>query len=314
MKAHTDPRQSQGWGKYMQSINWQVLSIKGRQIFIRKVPFLGFSVIKIQRPKNPLPFTEIDLIAKKHRALFVNLEPHFDQHNEIVLKKHGFNLSNMILSHTSTILIDLTQSEKQIWGSLSENARRNIKKVQSAECRVQSVYMKDQKDDTEFKKFFELLKNLSQYRKFYIPKYPEFLNKMLAFKTTSVLLFAYPSTNHMPATRKPDNLTPIAAIWLAGYDDIIFYVQTGITNQGYKSLANYLLVWEGLKLAKKLGYKTWDFEGIFDPRFPKEREKWQGFSEFKQRFHGQIIHYPPSYIKIYNPFFQVIYWLSKILP
>ena len=299
-----DPRQSKQWGYFMSQIDWKIEFIKNRQIFIRRLPLFPYSVIKFQRPKNPLPLKEIDKIAQKHQALFVNIDPHFEGFDEADLKKHGFMKSNMILSHTSTVLLDLTQTRIGLWKSFSENARRNIKKGQSSKIKIKKVFLKSQPDDTEFRKFYQLLKTLTKMKKFYIPGYDEFYKKMTAFKESSVLFFAYEASTS----------EPIATVWMAGYQATAFYVQTGITQTGYEKLANYQIVWELLKEAKTLGYKQFDFEGIYDPRYPKERSKWQGFSEFKKRFHGTIIEYPPSYIKIYNPFFKIIYLLSKILP
>jgi lipid II:glycine glycyltransferase (peptidoglycan interpeptide bridge formation enzyme) len=300
----TDPRQSKEWGRFMESIGWQTKNLKGRQIFIRKIPYLSHSVIKFQRPQNPLPLKELDKLAKKHKALFINIDPHFENFDEESFKKGGFKKSNMLLAHSSTVVLDLTQSQNTLWKSFSENARRNIIKSQKAKVKIQKVVLKDKKDDQDFQRFYQLLKSLTKIRKFYIPGYDEFFKKMTAYKKSSILFFAH----------EPGNNDPIATVWMAGYNDTAFYVQTGITKKGYELLANYLIVWEIIKTAKSLRYKNFDFEGIYDPRYPKERAKWQGFSEFKKRFHGQVIEYPPSYIKIYNPFFKFIYLISKIMP
>src|SRR5260370_39271191 len=112
---------------------------------------------------------------------------------------------------------------------------------------------------------------------------------MNAFKDTSILLFAY----------EKGGSDPIGAIWMAYYDNVISYFQTGITEKGYNLLANYLLVWEGLKLAKKLKLDVFDFETVYDPRYAKDHVRWKGYTEFKKRFHGTVVEYPPSWIKLY---------------
>lgn len=117
---------------------------------------------------------------------------------------------------------------------------------------------------------------------------------MKAFENNSVLIFAYFEKK------------PIAVVWLGYFDKVITYLQTGIAPEGYKSLANYLLVWEGIKWAKKKGIKVFDFESIYDARNPHENKRWIGFSEFKKRFHGEIVNYPSSYVKYYNLFFKLI--------
>lgn len=309
-----DIRQSKQWGIYLSAINWKVEKIGRNQAFIRKLPFLKYSIIKIQHPQNPLSFLQIDQLSKKYHALFVILEPESKGFNEQVFLKNKFQKSKSSLTHTNTIYIDIKKSEKEIFSSFSENARRNIKKSQNNNLEIKIINLKTEKNDFEFKKFYSLLSNLTHLKKFYVPGYSEFYKKMLAFKNSSYILFAYPNViaiRQLPEKQSPQ---PIAAIWLGILEDRAVYMNTGITKEGYETLANYLLVWESIKLAKKKKLPLFDFEGIYDPRFPKERRSWKNFSEFKKRFHGSIIEYPCSYIKIYNPVYKFLYLCSKILP
>lgn len=299
-----DLRQSDIWGNYLSQIGWQTKKIDGRQILIRKVPLLPYSLIKIQRPTNPLPFIKIDRLAKEYRALFVIIEPEIDGYDETDFTQHGFEESSLFLLHTATIRLDLTQPLDSLWSRFSENARRNIKKAQLKNIKIKTVFLDNKNQYKNFSKFLELLKNLTRIKNFYVPTEDEYYKKLSAFKSTSVLLFTYQQTTSQP----------IAAVWLGFFDQTLYYMQTGITEEGYLSFSNYLLVWEALKLGKKEKLKIFDFEGIYDPRFPKERRSWEKFSEFKKRFHGQIIEFPPPWIKCYNPLFKLIYLCSKILP
>lgn len=160
--------------------------------------------------------------------------------------------------------------------------------------------MKNKQSWKYFDDFYDLLKNLTKMKKFYVPSREEYFKKMTAFKETSVLLFAY------------EKRKPVAVVWYAYFGDVLAYFQTGITEQGYERLANYLLVWEGLKLGKKLGLSAFDFESIYDTRFPKNVPKHRGYSEFKQRFHGDIILYPQPWIKTYNFLGVLLYRLSTM--
>ncbi|MDO8638056.1 MAG: peptidoglycan bridge formation glycyltransferase FemA/FemB family protein [Candidatus Daviesbacteria bacterium] len=297
-----DIRQSRQWGDYLSSIGWKVEKINRTQVFIKSLPFLKSSIIKIQHPKNPLSFLKIDQLAKKHKALFVILEPESKGFNEQEFKKNGFKKNKTSLTHTNTIYIDIKKTEKEIFSNFSENTRRNIKKAQNNNLEIKIINLKEEKNDTEFKKFYSLLANLTHLKKFYVPGCAEYYKKMVAFKNNSYLFFAI----------KEDK--PIAAVWLGILGDRAVYMNTGITKKGYETLANYLLVWECIKFAKNKKLPLFDFEGIYDPRFPRERKSWKNFSEFKKRFHGTIIEYPCSYIKVYNPIYKLIFLCSKILP
>ncbi len=90
-------------------------------------------------------------------------------------------------------------------------------------------------------------------------------------------------------------------------------MQTGITPTGYQTNANYLLVWEGLNWAKRNRFKVWDFDAIYDQRYPKLHKSWKKFTEFKSRFHGKKIEYPPPQIKFYSLIFKLFYLCETIL-
>ncbi|OGE70741.1 hypothetical protein A2617_03120 [Candidatus Daviesbacteria bacterium RIFOXYD1_FULL_41_10] len=295
-----DIRQSAQWGEYLTQIGWKIEKVGSTQIFIRKVPFLPFSFIKIQHPKNPLPFRQIDRIARENRGLFVLIEPDGEGFELSKMSLNGFQKSHMSLTHTSTIYIDITKTQEKIFNSFSENARRNIKKAQKNNLQIKTISLKKEKDDSEFRKFYRLLSNLTHLKKFFVPGYSEFYKKMLAFKNKSAVLFAY------------SNDIPVAAVWLGFLDDRAVYMNTGITRGGYDLLANYLLVWESILLAKKNKLPIFDFEGIYDPKFPMWRKSWKNFSEFKKRFHGTAVEYPAPYIKYYSKIYQIFDLCSRI--
>lgn len=297
-----DPRQAPQWGEYLKKIGWQVEWVGKSQVFIRQLPLINASVIKIQRPIGPIPFAKIDRIAHQYQALCTVLEPHLLGFHQTAFLKYDYQPSKLRFAHTATIKIDLTQTQAQLWRSFSDNARRNINKAQGNQLRIETIFLKKEFDDQRFRLFYQLLKAMAKQKKFFITSYDDFASKMTAFKDSSILLSAYHGRSQ----------EPLAMLWLAYFNQVVFYVHPAITPVGYKLLANYLLVWEGLKLAKKLNLKVFDFESIYDPRFPKDHPQWQGYTEFKKRWHGTIIEYPPAWIKFYNLPFKLLYLCATI--
>jgi len=57
----------------------------------------------------------------------------------------------------------------------------------------------------------------------------------------------------------------------------------------------YLVVWELMQEAKKRGCKTWDWEGIYDERWPNKG--WKGFTHFKKSFGGYEVEFPGSFTR-----------------
>lgn len=290
-----DARQTPEWGEYLKSLGWRVETIDTTQLFIRKFPLINTSFIKIQHPFGPIPFQKIDEFAEENKTMWTSIEPHRFGYDEKEFMKNGYRRSKKLYAHSATIKIDITKNEEELFKSFSENAKRNIKKAQNRNLEIKTIFMKETKNWKYFNIFYSLLKNLSQMKHFYVPSYREYHDKMTAFKETSILLFAY------------ENSIPIAVVWYACFENVMAYFQTGITRRGYETLANYLLVWEGLLVGKKLHLSVFDFESIFDERFPNDVRQYKKYTEFKKRFHGELVLYPPPWIKIHTFMGEALY-------
>lgn len=297
-----DIRQWPEWGTFISSLGWKTIKVGNNQLFTRNIPIINKSVIKFQRPELPIDFNQLDQVAKSSHALFLLLEPNVGFDYSAEYKKHGFHPSKITAAHTATIRIDISKSENDILSSFSENARRNIKKSQGYNLKVRGRSL-NTADSNMFDDFMLLHNNLVQMKKFFVPSQAEFYKKYAAFKNISYIFFAY----------EPGSKNPIAAVWMAARDNSTSYLHTGITTRGYELLANYLLVWETIKYFRKKGCKIYDFEGVYDPRFPTERKSWIKFSEFKKRFHGETVEFPNPWIKHYNLLFRFIYLCGTFL-
>jgi lipid II:glycine glycyltransferase (peptidoglycan interpeptide bridge formation enzyme) len=303
LDIHTDIRQTDEWAQYMQSIGWSIEKLNNVYIFIRQVKPFKHSMIKVSHPQGPIPFTQIEELATKYNALFVLIEPHTVGYTESEYKKHNYKISHLRTAFSATRLIDLRPTEQEIFNTFSENARRNIKKAQKNNLITEHIEMSADNAQQALHEFYELYKHVGQSKNFYVLPLSEIEHKMNALKTGSYLSFV----------KESENTAPIAAVWYIRCKQTLFYMHVGITQEGYDKTANYLLVWEGLKYGKAKDMQVLDFESVYDKRNPKENKKWIGYSEFKSRFHGTELLYPPSWIKIYNPLFKAIYMLGKIM-
>jgi len=88
--------------------------------------------------------------------------------------------------------------------------------------------------------------------------------------------------------------TKAGAIFLLG-DKIGYYWQAFSNKEARRLQAQYKIVWEGILWAKKRGAKIFDFEGIYDERFPDK--SWLGFTHFKKSFGGHEVEYPGAMLK-----------------
>ncbi len=351
----TDIRQSEGWGKYLEAIGWQTEVIthqkRTTRIYIRHLPVFG-SLIKIPRTILPLPWAEIDKIAKKHRAILVKLEP---VNSPLSIIHYPFTPDSWPLSPTKTIQIDLLKSEEELLANLSKDARYCLRKakenglsVQIADCRGQSIVIPDLIGDPEYcidsrlrgndKKtdpieiFYNLWAKNAQDKGFWVPFKKEMMALWDAFKEDAHLIFI--THDRSVKTVIPNQIgdpeycldslfqgndkeicktcAVVAGALVLTHGKIAYYMHAFSTPEGRSLNAPYLLVWEAMLLAKKLKCQILDLEGIWDERFPKRNKKWQGFTHFKKGFGGREVEYPGSFTKYYSPFWKLFFKLGNI--
>lgn len=279
----TDLRQSLQFGKYSKAIGWKVEKIGDCQVFIRPLPLIG-SLIKIQRP-NSIPFEKIDKVAKKHRALFVKLEPLAI--NRKLLADHGYRQDSWPLLPTKTIWIDLTKIEDQLWEEMAKDTRYCIKRAEKRGIKIYSLReFSAKKRRAGIRSFYQ---NFRRFGKGYIPKRGEFQALVKSFGENAILLSA----------------NSFAGSLVLISDKTAYYCYAFTSPLGRKLFAQHLLVWQAIKLARKFNCRLFDFEGIEDPRY-KVTRKWRGFSHFKKSFGGEEIELPGSFTKYYHPIAKIL--------
>ncbi|MBU2577491.1 peptidoglycan bridge formation glycyltransferase FemA/FemB family protein [Patescibacteria group bacterium] len=270
-------RQSPEYSQFIKSLGWQVQKVKGINIFIKKIPVLG-SIIKIQRIEKEIPFEEIEKITKEEKAFQVILEPGFDKINPNDLKKYKYKPLSSPFIPTKTIIKNIEKSDEEILNSFSKNKKRDVFCAQKRGLLVKEGILDD----------FLKLKKEYLLKKFIIPFGVNKEIKLLsqAFKNKAKFVIA---------SEKDKKISLAGAIILIN-EDTAYYWQAAATDKGKKLLAPTLVVWEALKLAKKEGCRYFDFEGIYDERFPQNKS-WQGFTHFKKGFRGEEIIYPAPLVK-----------------
>jgi len=269
-----DIRQNAGWAGHLKHRDWQTVRVKsadGRhsmQAFILRLGWWPFSMMKVQRSNYDPDFGELSKIKRKYWVANSIIEPQRVQNPE-AFRKAGYRLTRFPYLAMSSYINDLTKGEKELWSGLSENAKRLINK------NVRTVI-----EEVKPKKFCELWKKSA---KIWIMKADEVENLIKSFK----------GRVRLTVSRIGDEYhSGLMAIYSK---DTANYYQTWTSEVGRHSGAHYKLVWEEMLVAKKAELKYFDFEGIFDPRWPQKR--WKGFTEFKRRFGGKLVCFPGGFFR-----------------
>lgn len=262
-----DIRQSVQYANYLSQIGWRVERSAEINYFIKKFPLLG-SIIKIQRPEE-LKINKIRELTKKYRAFQIIIEPQSAFAAEY-LTSLGFRLSKSPYLSTKTLQIDLSETKEKIFKDFAKDAKSALKKTKN-------LGVRDYNDSLE--KFRSAWKK-SVGLKRYVPPLGHLIWLKKSFKKNSIFLMTKDES--------------AGAIFLSG-DGISYYWQAFTNREGRKKQQQYKIVWEGILWAKKNGARIFDFEGIYDERFPNK--SWLGFSHFKKSFGGYEVEYPGAFIK-----------------
>jgi len=287
MNQLTDLRQSPLWGDYLAHFGWKMLRTKSGVALSVRPTFMG-SLIKIQRPhalsKDDLD--EIDLMAKAEKALVVKMEPSPGQDLDL-LTKDGYIYSRFPQCPPSSVYINLTLSQDELWSKVSHSAKYSINRS-LREGTTFEVYQKP--DEATIKKFYYIAKDTALLKKFYIVPFNDYVARVDAFKDKSYATFVRDSAGKLCGTK----------FYLEDAGQVL-YVSGGTTREARKHKSGYLLMWESILHFKKLGFSTLDLEGVDDPRFPFYTKGWGGFTHFKEKFGGEVIRFPVPTIKYFSP-------------
>lgn len=273
-----DLRQTKEWADWLAATGWKIEKVRAVDgpdlfAFVRPMPLLPISFLKLQRFEKQIDWKSFDQIKKKNHVLWSVVEPS-DESLVGEIKDHGYRLTKETYTPPKTRVIDLTQMEEEISREMSENFRRIIKKLENSKTQE----LKAREIEAE-----EFYAGWKKWASSYI----------LTRKQFDLLVKAFGNRAEFWAIDKNGEL--LSAIMLLFTADTCFYYQTWTSSEGRKSSEHVYLTWETIRRAKKLKKKFYNFEGVFDARFPMR--KWGGFSEFKRRFGGYEVAYPGTFMK-----------------
>lgn len=270
-----DIRQTQEYANYLQKIGWAVKRKNNTNYFIKKMHVIG-GVLKVQRPEK-INIDVINKLAQKYGVFQIIVEPK-SENDADVLSSSGFKLSKSPYLPSKTVFLDLTKSKGELLQRMKKDARRAIK-------RGEGKNIKQIKTKKEMENFRNAWKKTVGLKRFVPP-----LNQLLALKGS------FQQNKSLFLASHNDNAEIIGgAIFTRSGKNFSYYWQAFSNKQARTSLSQYLLVWNGILWGKRNKCKIFDFEGIFDPRFPNK--SWGGFTHFKKSFGGYEVSYPGAFVK-----------------
>jgi len=252
-----DIRQSNKYAAYMSSENWTVEKTDNTYCYIKKLPILGNFII-IQRPPK-ITAKLIKSLESKYHPFQIILEP------AVHTKIKNFKQTKPYLP-SKTMVLDLNRSEKKLYANLKKDCRYALRKNRNLEINT----------SPHLKEFRQIWKSSVPFNR-HVPSINNLQSLQKSFNNDALFLVTVDKSSGAIFLKTPTTT---------------YYWQAFTSQFGRKKLHQYRLVWEGILWAKKAKCKQFDFEGIYDNRFPNT--KWLGFTHFKKSFGGNQVIYPEA--------------------
>lgn len=296
------PLQAYEWGVFREATGVKVVREGGVQITIHKIPYTPWSVgyaPKIIKPLNQNTIKTLKKIAKDNNCIFIKCEPKIEitPLNQKTIKTLMVNLGfveGRPLFTKYNFVLDVTPSEEALLASFKPKIRYNIRVAEKRGVRVEI-------DDTggAFEKYLQLVEETTKRQRFYAH------SRKYHKKMWEVLHGA--GIAHLLVARYEGE---IITTWiLFKFKDTLYYPYGASTREHREVMANNLVMWEAIKLAKLWGCKYLDMWGALGPE-ADPKDPWYGFHTFKAGYGGRHVEYIGSFDYVARPWLYKLYRLA----
>ena len=268
------------------------------QILFRKLP-LGFTIGYIPKPVisnqsiGDQFWEEIDEMCRRHRAIFLKLEP--DSWNfEFIPYLPPFILSKHNIQPPRTMIIDLSGNEEEILARMKQKTRYNIRLAMKKGVAVRAW------DDIE--SFHKMMLVTGDRDRFGVHSLEYYRCAYELFHPTGMCELLVAEFEERP----------LAALMVFARGRRAWYFYGASTEEERNRMPTYLLQWEAMKWAKARGCEEYDLWGVPDvdtatleANFENRQDGLWGVYRFKRGFGGEIKRAAQALDRVYNP---LLHW------
>lgn len=302
------PLQAWEWGEFRAATGVRVVRAEGMQITIHPIPHTPWTVGYY--PKGSEPNREqgevLKQVASENNCIFIKCEPKVEVKSEgdklkETLGKLGFVEGRSLFTKYNFVL-DVSKREEELLSLFKQKTRYNIKIAQK---RGVTVELSDMTAD--FERYLELTKETTERQGFYAHsssyhrKMWEILGKRSKDKDESRV---NELSAHLLVARYEGQ---VITTWiLFRFKDTLYYPYGASTREHREVMANNLVMWEAIKLAKNWGCKYLDMWGALGPE-PDKNDPWYGFHTFKSGYGARHVEYIGTWDYVAKPMLYYLY-------
>lgn len=292
--------QSKEWGEFRKLTGITVVREGNIQVTVHKIPYTPWNVGYV--PKGPMPDDEqvkiLHKIALENNCIFIKCEPKVEvgsEKGEVKnLGKLGFVKGRSLFTKYNFVL-DVRPSEEELLASFKQKTRYNIRVAEKKGVTVQI-------DDsiTAFEKYLNLTEETTKRQGFYAHS-SSYHKKMWS------VLHAADIAHLLVAKYEGEIITT----WvLFKFGDTLYYPYGASTRLHREVMANNLVMWEAIKLAKKWGLSYLDMWGALGPD-ADPNDPWYGFHTFKAGYNPRQVEYIGTWDYVAKPLLYGIYRIGE---
>jgi lipid II:glycine glycyltransferase (peptidoglycan interpeptide bridge formation enzyme) len=267
------------------------------QMSIHQIPYTSFKIGYIPRSVWPsqklLEFVKD--YGKTHNLIFVKFEPYVEKETKIEMHHHLKNSPHPLFPEWTQIL-DLTPSEEDLLKNCKSKTRYNIRLAER-----KGVTVREESNEKGFNTFIKLYFDTTKRQQYYghSETYHRIIWNHLKHSMAHILIAYYQDV-------------PLSAYELFHFHDRLYYPYGGSSEKHRDLMASNLLMWEAIRLGKKMNVTSFDMWGSlpadYDPADP-----WSGFTRFKEGYGTHFVQYKGSYDLVISDSLYQIYNTSHHL-
>lgn len=306
------PIQSYAWGEFREHTGVEVVRYgvyDGREILnpiqvsIHPIGIGRYSVG--YAPKGYIPDMAqtkvLKEIAREHRCIYIKVEPKAEKSSLTKQKKSFMDRNGYVRGREMftrfNFVLDLDKGEEAMLSQMKSKTRYNIGLAER-----KGVVVSEDNSDEVFEKYLELTKETTDRQGFYAHS-EDYHRKMWTTLRKEKI------ARLLKAEYKGEILT----VWvLFFFGDSVYYPYGASSRKHREVMANNLLMWEAVKLAKKEGYGYFDMWGALGPD-PEKNDSWYGFHKFKEGYGARHVEYVGTYDLVNMPVLYRVFRIAEIL-
>ena len=315
--------QTAAWGELKSAFGWDTAHIvvgeNGALVLLRVLlPRLGaLSPTIAYIPKGPIGedwtalLPDLDALCHRRRVVLLKIEPDLWEHEVKALPSElQLKTSAHAIQPPRTIVVDISGTEESNLAQMKQKTRYNIRVAEK-----NGVEVHPSPDITVFQGLMEVtgerdgfgVHSLDYYQRVY----------QLFHKEQAIAAADEPLCELLIASFEGQ---PLAGLIVFAYGKRSWYFYGASNDLHRNKMPTYLIQWEAIRWARRLGCTEYDLWGIPDEdeevleaQFTERHDGLWGVYRFKRGFGGKVLRAAGPWDRVYQPMLYSLYelWINR---